>query len=465
MKSRTFQIVTFFVISRTIMVLSGFRIHIDYGYMHFHDIALLQNNFWETILYTHAFTPWINMVVGFVLLFPEPSHIFLYQTFFYLMSLAALLIFYKLLIQQGVKNWIGLLIVIFFSITPSYIYFEHFLSYTFPSMVLLLIVTNSLSIALKEDTFKKWLIFFSWCILLCFVRTTFHYIWLIAVIAGVFLVQKRITVRVLLAFLLPSTLLFGWYLKNLVLFGFFGASSWSGFNLSFTTTNWLDPATKKELVGKKQLSPIVLIPIYSGIESYSEYVNLDERTNIAVLDEKRKGTSDWANYNHKAFIELSATRMQDNLAYLNQFPFQYCKTVVVGVAQYFGPTTRWHPHDKLYSPHITLRQKVEVWEDSYNAAIHSLPIKKIGGLYLFFLILFSFILFRYILDILRWKSFCSKEKLVAFCAMNILYVTGLSCMVTFGELSRYRFMVEPLIWIIVTVFLMNQSKKLVKIQN
>ncbi|MFY0601913.1 MAG: hypothetical protein JXR03_19720 [Cyclobacteriaceae bacterium] len=265
--------------------------------------------------------------------------------------------------------------------------------------------------------------------------------------------------KVILAFVFPTTVLFSWYMKNLIIFGFFGASSWAGFNLSFTTVNRLNSSEKEILVIEEKLSPLVLLPIYSGIESYHDHLDLNEKTTIAVLDEKGKGTEGWKNYNHKGFIKLSALRMKDNLTCMQLFPLEYCKTVILGVIQFFGPTTRWHPHDQLRSPHIPLRKKIEEWENFHNSILHSLPLKRVG-FYLFFLMIFGVILFGYIVDIFKWKTFNLKEKMIAFCTLNIFYVTGLSCLVTFGELSRYRFMIEPLIWIMVLVFCIDNFKKI-----
>lgn len=436
------------------MVIMGIRIHVDYAFMHFHDVELLQNNFWESIFYTHAFTPWINMVVGFMYLFPESLHTLLYQLFFYVMSISGLLMFNGLLNELKINHWVSLVIVCFFSLTPAYIYFEHFLSYTFPSMVLLLGVTYTLLVALKHDTFKHWLLFFSLGVVLCFVRTTFHYIWLIAVVLGVLLVQKKISKNVTLAFTIPTVVLSGWYLKNLILFGFFGASSWAGFNLSFTTTHRLDFDEKKELVKKEKLSDLVLVPIYSGIESYHEYVDLNEKTGVAVLDEVGKGQVGWSNYNHRGFVSLSKLRMNDNLEYIKLFPLRYVKTVLLGVRQYFGPTTRWHPHDELKSPHIPVRRKIEFWENLYNQVLHEIPIGKVG-LYVFVIFIIIIELFRYLRHVLKSNVYMLKDVLLVFSIMNVSYVTVLSCLVTFGELARYRFMVEPMIWILVVSFFVD----------
>jgi hypothetical protein len=44
-------------------------------------------------------------------------------------------------------------------------------------------------------------------------------------------------------------------------------------------------------------------------------------------------------------------------------------------------------------------------------------------------------------------QYCVNEKTVLFMALNWFYVPSVSCLVTFGELERYRFLVEAFAWI------------------
>ena len=54
----------FFVVSRVGLYLLGIRYHTDYAWQHFHDLDLLTDRLWETLLYTHAFTPFMDLFVG-----------------------------------------------------------------------------------------------------------------------------------------------------------------------------------------------------------------------------------------------------------------------------------------------------------------------------------------------------------------------------------------------------------------
>ena len=450
------KIIIFFLISRVIMVLSGFRIHVDYEYMHFHDINLLQNNFWESIFYTHSFTPWINMFSGFVFLFPEYLHSFIYQASFYGLSITALLMFSKLLKRLHISDKLTLAVVIFFSLTPPYIYFEHFYIYTFPAMAILLISAESLMKAIDNDSFKSWLIFFVWCVLLSFVRTTFHMVWLIAVLGGVLLVQKKVNYKTIYAFLVPTSVLLLWYIKNLIIFGFFGISSWGGFNLSYITVRQLDNEEKTTLINDGIMSPIIKISVHNSVDAYGIYVDIKEKTGIEVLDAIERSNGQ-PNYNHNKFAELSKLKMKDNISYLKLYPKEYVLSVMKGFLKFFRATSTWHPHDESASPHLALRSKIGTWENIYNSIFHSLPLKRIG-LYSFFILLFAWLLIRYLAAIFRWKSFSNSEKLIAFMFMNVFFVSIFSCLIITSELARYRFMIEPFIWILSVVYISKGIK-------
>ncbi len=149
--------------------------------------------------------------------------------------------------------------------------------------------------------------------------------------------------------------------------------------------------------------------------------------------------------------------MKDNVSYLKLYPKEYVLSVMKGFLQFFRPTSTWHPHDKSASPHLALRKKIGAWENVHNTIFHSLPIKRIG-LYSFFILLFAWLLIRYLSAIFRWESFSNSEKLIAFMLMNVFFVSIFSCLIITSELSRYRFMIEPFIWILSVVYISKGVK-------
>ena len=122
-------------------------------------------------------------------------------------------------------------------------------------------------------------------------------------------------------------------------------------------------------------------------------------------------------------------------------------TVRQGYVDYFRPTTRWHPSDEKRSPHRANRAHLEPWENAYNAALHTFPFPPFG-LYTLMLPLLFYALGLSLLRLWRARlDGCIQEKLIVVMIANALYVPVLSCLVTIGELERYRFMVEAFMWI------------------
>lgn len=424
---------------------------VNYDFMYFHSLDQLENNFWESFLYTHSLNPAMNVLAAFNLRLPDIFQIPFYVFIFLALSMLLLLSMGKILHKMNIKDNIIFYFLAFFSITPAFIYFETFLVYTLPSASLLMLICYQFYLGITEDTLKRWLIFFSCVTLLSFVRSSFHLIWVVSILIGVLIIDFKNVKNKLIGFVIPCSTLFLSYFKNYLLFGFFGASSWGGFNFHFTTTARLTVDEKMQLVEEDILSPLVKVPIYSSIEAYAGIVDVSEKKGIAILDDVMKNER-IPNYNHWKFIELSEMKMKDNIACLNFFPIRYIKTVISGLVDYHRPSTRWHPHDETYSPHIPNRKIIGIWENIYNGIIH-FPFTKGAGIYLFMIPIVLYDMFRLSFKFLFQNMLSPEEKLLTFINWNIFFLMLVSCLITFGELERYRFITEGLIWVSVLMFL------------
>ncbi|MEM9544454.1 MAG: hypothetical protein AAGA77_00705 [Bacteroidota bacterium] len=451
------SILIFFVMSRIILLLLGVGFEADYDFMYFHSIDEIRDNFWESFLYTHAFNPCMNILAGIALNLPEWMQIGFYHIIFYLLSILLLVSMGKILEIFGFKEKAIVLVLAFFSITPAFIYFESLLIYTMPSSALLACCCYFFYQGLSINTVRSWAIFFTMCALLSFVRSSFHLIWIVCVLIGTLMIDFKDVKSKLLGFALPFTLIFIWNLKNYFLFGFFGISSWGGFNFHYTTTARLTPQEKDELVQQGIMSPLVKIPIYDGVDSYFSILPQKEKTGINVLDDLDKNER-IPNYNHINFIELSSMKMKDNKAFIKEFPFRYSRNVVAGITDYHTASTRWHPRDETNSPHQKARNAIGWWENIYNRIVH-FPFTKGMGFYLLFLPIVLFSMLRSSIRFVQGKDMRMKEKLLTFINWNIFYLMLISCLITYGELERYRFITESLIWISVLVFLASKFNR------
>lgn len=437
----------FFAASRLLLYLVGVRYHADYAWQHFHDLDLLTDRLWETLLYTHAFTPFMDLFVGVAHKLAGDHAPVLYQAVYLGLGLAFTLSVGYLLLAVGFGVRAAFAVAALFACTPAFIYFETFLHYEFPAAALLCVSVVLLHRALTRDRpLRFWLAFFFTCALIAFIRTTFHLVWLAAMLVVALAFQRRAYRAILAAAVLPLALVVGLYAKNQVLFGFFGTSSWFGFNLAIVTTERMDRAERMQWIQEGRLHPVTGVPLYSGVRAYKRWVDLERKTGIPVLDRKRRANGE-PNYNHYGFIEVSKLRMQDDRYVMRERPRDYARTVLEGYVDYFRPTTRWHPFDAKRSPHNANRVHLAPWENAYNTAVHTLPFAP-AGLYAPLLALLFYALGLALVRLWRARlEGCVEEKLVLVMIASALYVPVLSCLVTIGELERYRFMVEAFMWI------------------
>ena len=433
--------------TRVALYVLGVRFVARYDWQFFHDPDLLKDRLWESLLYTHAFTPFMNLLAGVALKISERHAAGIQHAVYLGLGCAFVLSVAYLMDALRVRRTVIFVATALFCCSPQFIYLENLLLYEFPAAALLAASGVLLHVALTRSGGPWWLVFFLVCALIAYVRTTFHLLWLVALVAIVIAFKPTRPRRVLASAVIPLLLVVGLYAKNLQLFGFFGTSSWAGFNLAFVTTQRMRPSERQAGVAAGLFHPVAGIPIYSGPEQYARYVDLRRTRGIPVLDRLRRANGE-PNYNHWSYIEVSKLRLHDDRVYIAQYPRRYANTVLAGTFDYFQPTSRWHPRDPAGSPHAQTRAVLEPWENLYNDALHRFPVVPFGP----YALLVALILYA-AGSALRtlWKNGGrngEREKLLLFMVFNCAYVPALSCLVTFGELERYRFMVEGFMWIV-----------------
>jgi hypothetical protein len=435
-----------YLVSRVVLLLVGVRYHADYLWQHFHDPDLLVHRLWETLYYTHAFTPFINLFVGVVLKISVTHSVAIYQGVFLVLGLAFVNALAYLLEVFAVRGWPALALVTFFALSPPFIYFENFLHYEFMAASLLAVAAALFHRALVTGAFRWWAAFFLDCALIAYVRTTFHLVWLLFFTGLAIAFQHRRFRTIAAAAVLPIVLVVALYAKNKVVFGFFGTSSMFGFNLAYMTTKQMSAEERQEWVDLGKLHPIATINLFAPPEAYARYVDLSKKTGIPVLDRTHRQNGQ-PNFNHWSYVELSKLRMEDNHYFIAHHFWRYLDTVRQGWVDYFRPTTRWHPQDEESSPHRENRRVLGGWENAYNRLFHTLPWPPFG-LYLLLVPALIWATARALRTLWRQRlADAAAAKTMVFFFVNCLYVPLLSCLVTIGELERYRFMVEGFLWV------------------
>ena len=432
-------IAVLYVASRLALSAIGVPFEVSYDWVFMHDLAWLESRPLETLWYTHAFPPLMNAWTALVHAVSDRYAHAIHHVAFVALGTALALCFARLGRDLGLRWAVVHPMVGLFVLTPAYLYLEHLFLHTFPSAALLLVACAAFAHALHSRRFASWLLFFGLCAGLTLLRASFHLIWLIAMVVAAVLADRTQWRTIARAAVLPTGLAMGWYAKNLILFGFFGASSWLGFNTAKVTTQQLPPAERQAWVQDGRLHPVSALRLYGGPEGFKPHFDT-RRTGAVVLDAPRRSQG-LPNFNHLAYVEASRLRLRGNLVYLQRRPSSYAQTVLRGIIDYAKPTPRWHPKDPEGSPHRAHRAILGGWENIYTTVVHGFPNPV--GLY----VLAPWVVVGVVVRALRRRR-TPGAKIVLLLAFQILYVTTVSCVLEIGELERYRFVIEAPLWLV-----------------
>jgi hypothetical protein len=299
--------------------------------------------------------------------------------------------------------------------------------------------------------------FFLCCAALGWLYTTFHLFWFGAMLLGALVFSERgRRRRVIFGALVPGLLLFSLYLKNLLVFGVFGATSWGGANLTLATTHRMPKPLREQWIRAGKLSPYAGISVFAPPAEYLKLLPPDLKFPWPGSNELwRPSLKNAGNYNHGLFLIVNRERRKDSVAFIEARPLDYVETVLGhNLPSLFSSTTHWHPQDaRPISPHHQHRQVLGGYERLYDLLVHRFPIPGIG-LYVFLPVFCAWAARA------AWRGLRSGEParrsrplLLGFCLFQVAFVVSASCLFTAQESSRYRYAVEPCIWAVVAAAL------------
>jgi hypothetical protein len=269
--------------------------------------------------------------------------------------------------------------------------------------------------------------------------------------------------RVTVAGALPGLLLvLGVYGKNAAVFGEFAASTFGPAAFHLVTVGRMSTSERNRWIADGRLSKFAAISAYAPPRAYADLFSATAQPawppQLTRLDNVTVGS---ANFNHWFILEAHRVRRSDVAAYLRAEPLGYLRTVWKGLQDLMGPTTEWHPRTGTpQSPHAGHRAVLGRYEAAYNTLLHRWPMAPAGAYVLLPVVLVAS-LWR---AVRLWRSNDGTARpraaLMAFCAVQVAYVVAISSMATFLESSRYRFQVEPFIWLLAAALIADLHGRL-----
>jgi hypothetical protein len=303
-------------------------------YWQYLDPELLKSRLLESVFYMHSQPPLFNLFLGAVLKISGGGR-YVFQGVFLAAGLTLYLSLFWLQVKLGVSRDVAFVVSTAFVLSPSFVLYEHWLFYAFPLAALLTLSALLFYEVAARRSARAAAAFFACIFLICGIRHTFHLAYYV-VVAGalaVFCVGARR--KVLLAAAAPFLVLFSFCLKNYLLFGEFGACSWTGMNLWQMTGVNLTLEEKESLLAEGKPSEVSLSMPFSAVAEYPRaYADASRFADVDALARPYKSTGP-NNYNHLAYLGVSRAYLDDSLYVLGRFPRAYGKGVLRSWFIYF----------------------------------------------------------------------------------------------------------------------------------
>lgn len=440
-----------YILSRVLLARHGFPFYFALDWMWLADPADLTDRLGQTLWFFHAFPPGMNLLTGILLNLGGDRAATLAQWSFRMLGLVLANSLVALGQAAGLSRTAAAAVAIGFLLSPPAIYFEHLYFYEWPIATLLVVSAVAFHRACLRPAAGRWLAFFAVAATIAVTRSTFHLVWMIALILAALVVSGRAARRAIVLGALPGlALVLGLYVKNAAVFGEFVASTFGPASFHLVTIGRMPRSERDRWIAEGRLSPFAAVSPYAPPRDYARYFGPSELpgwpTQVTSLDRATVGEP---NFNHWFILGAQRVRERDVAEYLWQHPLGYAANVWAGMIALFGPTTEWHPRTgDPASPHAGHRQLLGRYEAAYNAVLHRTALAPVGVYVLLPLVLISTALQA----VDSWRRGDgpnrARSAVLAFCVFQIVFVVVVSSMATFLESSRYRFQVEPFIWIL-----------------
>lgn len=302
----------------------------------FIDRGLLEHDLWRSVWNLHSQPPLFNVVLGLVLRLPfDPGHSF--GVLFRVMGMAIAVVLYSLLVGVGVTRRGAAVLTILFTCTPPAVLYENYLFYPLPVALLVSASTLALLRFLRGGRIGAGLGFGASVAALALTRSTYHLVWVAGAALFVVLASRgRMPGKTVAIALLPLSLVVGLYVKNLVVFDSFTASTWLGMNLAHMTIDQEEDEELAEMVGDGTLSEQALVSAFGPLSMHADDDTVAR--GVPVLD-RETAHEGRPNYNNLRYIAISERYLDDSIAYVKARPGEYAESVAAALRYSLLPSS------------------------------------------------------------------------------------------------------------------------------
>ena len=420
------------------------------------DRHWLQERLAESLFYIHGQPPLLNALIGAVLKISESQSTLIFAIIFIALGLLLIVAMYRLLALLQVSHKWAVAACMFFCVGPVPILYENWLMYTYPVATMLIAGFWFSALFVRRPKWQYGLLAALSLSAVALFRASFHVIWLAVLIGLMWRYAPNLNRRAIWALFFPLVLVVSWYLKNALVFGEFSDSSWFGMNWYNVVARNVPDELRRAQSGMGELQ--MHAGPFLDLSAYGGYVLRPEFVKIPALNEETK-SSGRTNFNHYAFLEITRRFLRDDLVLLRVCPRCYAQTVGLSLQIYlrsasdyaifnYNPRNmyltapiRWIYDRILYgeAPFILLFGDTTLGH-TYPVLLIGVPLVLLGGTVAAFVLLNR-----------RDARAMPVVGMVATCwllsIVNILF--------DFSENNRYRFEIDPLLYVLAVFLLWN----------
>ncbi|MBI4013313.1 MAG: hypothetical protein HY359_13425 [Candidatus Rokubacteria bacterium] len=423
---------------------------------HYLDPELLGTDLLRSLFYLHSQPPLFNLFLGGLVQW-VPGHVAGAGHAVYL-ALGALLYatLFVLMRELGVSTTTAVTLASLCALSPAVVLYENWLYYAFPVSVLLTVSALLLSRVLTTRRTWAAAAFFACVFALAATWSVFHLAYYLASAAAVvYLSDRRDRRRLLLISAIPFLVLTSLYAKNGAVFGRFTLSSWMGMNLARITTEQVPLEERRRLIARGTLSPVSLQPPFAPLEAYgADSVKAEGFEDVPALSQVKRSTG-FRNYNHLGYIAVSDRYLGDAIQVVRHHPTAYLRGLGAAWLQYLRPSHDFYLlmnlptigmvtrlYDSLVYGRVSLGMLSGAEEpEVYLGLLAGIPLLVGYGL---------------------WRARAgdaagdaterARRAVIAYACLNVVYVAVVGNAFEVGENNRFRFVTEPLCFVLAGLF-------------
>ena len=452
-RRRDLWILICFLISRALYYASGIRFQTNRLATNFQflDLTLLRDRLWETLYYCHGQPPLMNAIIGLCLKVSPTHYGGWLHAFYMLLGAGSALLLYRVMVYLGVSDRLAFLFTLLFIASPGCVLFENYPLYEYEMMFLLLLSCVLLQKLVERPSTRLSFYFFTAWAALAWIRSIYHLYVLILVAAVLVAYLWKARFQVLTGAAVPILSVLILYLKNWMVFGLFGASSWLGANLIVVSAHQISPAEKLEMVRQGHASELVLLDPGESPPAYRRFIPDVPKTGIPILDEDMKQTGGGPNTNNLVYLKIDPQYRQVAKQVLREHPKAFLKSFSIALFCYFLPPTDYFHFEESRAAIRPLDRVLNVFvygqfAETTRKGLRELQASGQGAKLVLYTGTFLIVMVPLLLGwgvYLAWKT-RPRNALMLYLLFHIVFVLTVTTLLSSFENNRYRFPTDPM---------------------